>query len=239
MTGVLQRFERRLEGAVTNAFAWLFRSAVQPVEIVSAIAQQMDNNAQILSRSRVLVHNEFTAELSPADYERLSSYGDTLIAELVQRTDDHVSEQGYTPAGHIAIELSLNETLRTGRVHVTSRTNAAVTPVQGQRLTDTAVRKADAVLDVNGLQHPLPPPGVVIGRGAEADLRVDDPGISRTHARITVDGNDVSVEDLDSTNGVILDGRRISGAQLQDGSRLQLGNTQIVLYMSHHGQGEG
>ena len=37
MAGVLQRFEQRLEGAVTSAFARAFRSAVQPVEIAAAL----------------------------------------------------------------------------------------------------------------------------------------------------------------------------------------------------------
>src|SRR5699024_3793490 len=143
MAGVLQRFERRLEGVVTNAFAWAFKSAVQPVEIASALQHDMDNNAQILSRSRVLVHNDFRIELAPADHERLSPYGGTLSGELTKLVDEHIHEQGYTPAGHINIELVLNDALRTGRFHVSSRTNASVTPVEGQRMTDTAVRKAD------------------------------------------------------------------------------------------------
>src|SRR5699024_1849422 len=102
--------------------------------------------------------------------------------ELTKLVDEHIHEQGYTPAGHINIELVLNDALRTGRFHVSSRTNASVTPVEGQRMTDTAVRKADVVIEVNGMRHPLPPPGVVIGRGSGADLRIDDPGISRKHA---------------------------------------------------------
>jgi|SRR5690625_753908 len=235
MAGVLQRFERRLEGVVTNAFAWAFRSAVQPVEIASALQHEMDGNAQILSRTRVLVPNDFTVELSQADYARLSPYGGTLSGELTQLVDEHIREQGYTPAGHINIGLVLNEELRTGRFHVSSSTNASVTPVSGQRMTETAVSKADVVLEVNGMRHPLPPPGVTIGRGSDADLRIDDPGISRKHARITVDAHktsNVSVKDLGSTNGVILDGRRVGQAPLVDGSRLQLGNTLIVLHVT-------
>lgn len=237
MAGVLQRFERRLEGVVTNLFAWAFKSAVQPVEITSALQHDMDNNAQILSRSRVLVPNDFTVALARADYDRLSPYGSTLSAELTQLVHEHINDQGYTPAGHITIDLVLDETLRTGRFHVRSRTNASVTPAAGQSMTDTAVRKADVILEVNGVQHPLPPPGVVIGRGSEADLRIDDPGISRKHARIAVteqNGIHISVEDLGSTNGVIVDGRRLAQSALGNGSRLQLGNTHLLLRMTSH-----
>ncbi|MGH3424969.1 MAG: DUF3662 domain-containing protein, partial [Nocardioidaceae bacterium] len=80
--GVLQRFEQRLENAVTGAFARAFRSAVQPVEIAAALQRDIDNSAQVLSRERMLVPNHFMVELSPGDFERLSPYGSTLSAEL-------------------------------------------------------------------------------------------------------------------------------------------------------------
>ena len=79
MAGVIQRFEQRLEGAVTGAFARAFRSAVQPVEIAAALQREVDNSAHILSRERMLVPNDFTVELSPSDHERLSQFSDTLV----------------------------------------------------------------------------------------------------------------------------------------------------------------
>ena len=42
-------------------------------------------------------------------------------------------------------------------------------------------------LEVNGTRHPLQPPGLVVGRGTEADLRINDPGVSRRHVEFTVD----------------------------------------------------
>ncbi len=97
--GVLQRFEQRLEGAVTGAFARAFRSAVQPVEIAAALQREVDNGAQILSRDRMLVPNDFTVELAPTDFERLAPYGGTLSGELSELVKEHVAEQHYTLAG--------------------------------------------------------------------------------------------------------------------------------------------
>ena len=57
MAGVIQRFEQRLEGVVTGAFARAFRSAVQPVEIAAALQREVDNSAQALSRDRMLAAN--------------------------------------------------------------------------------------------------------------------------------------------------------------------------------------
>ena len=61
--GGLQRFEQRLESMVYGAFARVFRSAVQPVEIAAALERECDNNAQILSRQRRAVPNDFHVEL--------------------------------------------------------------------------------------------------------------------------------------------------------------------------------
>ena len=51
-----------------------------------------------------------------------------------------------------------------------------------------------------------------IGRGSETDLRIDDPGISRNHAELRRSGGDVTIVDLGSTNGVVIDGRRVDQA---------------------------
>jgi FHA domain-containing protein len=239
MAGVIQRFEQRLETAVTGAFARAFRSAVQPVEIAAALQREVDNSAHILSRERMLVPNDFTVELSPPDHERLSQFSDTLSNELARLVDEHVKEQRYTLAGPLSIAFTESSELSTGRFRVRSRTNASVTPVTGQRMTETAIRSSEVLIEVNGMRHPLTPPGVVIGRGNEADLRIDDPGISRRHAEISLaegeGGTAVTVKDLGSTNGVILNGNRVDKAPVRDGSEIRLGNTVVVIRISHSG----
>jgi hypothetical protein len=233
MAGVIQRFEQRLEGAVTGAFARAFRSAVQPVEIAAALQREVDNSAHILSRERMLVPNDFTVELSPSDHNRLSQFSDTLSKELSRLVEEHVKEQRYTLAGPLTIGFAESSELGTGRFRVRSRTNASVTPVSGQRMTDTAIRSSEVLIEVNGMRHPLVPPGVSIGRGNEADLRIDDPGISRRHAQISLkegeQGTIVTVKDLGSTNGVLLNGHRVEESQVTDGSEIRLGNTVIII----------
>lgn len=236
MAGVLQRFEQRLEGAVTGAFARAFRSAVQPVEIAAALQREVDNSAHILSRERMLVPNDFTVELSPPDFERLNPFSSTLSDELATLVKEHVEEQRYTMAGPLEISFKQTGELSTGRFRVRSRTNASVTPVVGQRMTETAVRSSGVVIEVNGMKHPVSAPGLVIGRGNEADLKIDDPGISRRHAQIKVHQNGptttVTIVDLDSTNGVVLNGHKISTGVVTDGSEIRLGNTVVVIRVS-------
>lgn len=228
----LQRFEHKLEEMISGVFARTFRSAVQPVEISAALNRELDNSAQILSRDRRLVPNSFHVELSPYDHERLESLGVSLPQELTDMLKEHAAGQSYVFTGPVTVRLESAEDLTTGRFRVRSQSQATVRPSSGDP-SDTQVRRASAVLQVNGENLPLSPPGLVIGRGNDADLRIDDPGVSRRHVEIRVTdtetGPRVSVHDLGSTNGVLVNGKRVEQATLADGATLRIGNTTMTL----------
>ena len=224
--GMLQRFEMRLEHAVSGAFAKAFRSAVQPVELAAALQREVDNSAQILSRNRRLVPNTFHIELSPMDHDRLSPYQETLTTELIEMLREHADEQHYVFAGPVTIDLSEEEDLVTGRFRVRSTATASV---QGGRKASVASPDAGATVEVNGSRHAIPSDGLVVGRGAEADLRINDPGISRRHAEFRVEGRQVRVADLGSTNGTLVDGQKVRETTVRDGARVRLGNTELVV----------
>src|SRR5207245_7861608 len=64
----------------------------------------------------------------------------------------------------------------------------------------------------------------ILGRGAEANLRFDEPSVSRCHARITCAGpGSYFLEDLGSTNGTYVGGRPVRRSALRSGDRVQLG----------------
>lgn len=233
--GALHRFEQRLEHMVTGVFARAFRSAVQPMEVAAALQREVDNSAQILSRDRRLAPNDFTIDLSGTDYERLSTYGQSLVTELASMMHAYASEQGYVFAGPLQLNFHRAEDLTTGRFRVRSAAAAAVTPAPGRDPdpSDTVIRHAPMFLEIAGARHPIEAPGLVVGRGSNAGLRIDDPGVSRRHVefRVQREGADVqlSVVDLGSTNGTTVNGHRIQQALLHDGSVVQIGSTTIVV----------
>ena len=237
---MLQRFESRLEQAVSGAFAKAFRSAVQPVEIAAALQREVDNSAQILSRDRRLAPNTFRVELSPVDHDRLDPYAHTLTGELVTMLQEHADDQHYVFAGPLHVEFVRDEELGTGRFRVRSRATPTVTAAAGRF---RAQGSTPVVLEVNGERHPLAAPGLVVGRGAEADLRINDPGISRRHARFQVradaGGTTVSVLDLGSTNGTLLDGRQVDSATVTDGATVRVGSTDITVRIGAAQAGAG
>jgi hypothetical protein len=228
--GGLQKFEQRLEQLVSGAFAKAFRSAVQPVEISAALQRECDNNAQILSRQRRMVPNDFHVELSRSDLERLAPYDSALVNELTSQLEEHAEKQSYVFSGPVTLAFEAADDLTIGRFRVRSRAHAAVTSNASQ----TQVRRARAYLEVNDTRHPLQPPGLVVGRGTEADLRINDPGVSRRHTRFTVNesagsGVSIQVQDLGSTNGMLVDGHRVASAAVRDGSEVKVGRTTMTV----------
>jgi hypothetical protein len=257
----LQRFERRLEGLVSGVFARAFKGDVEPIELAAALKREIDNTARILSRDRRLVPNQFLIELGPDDFGRLNAYGQTLSHELANELRDHADIQRYTFSGPIEIQLTQHDDLPTGKFRVRSATvgtpqrprpaaSEGLPPAnEGQTVLQSApvqpppgpppVRRGapQVMLEVNGRRRPINPPGVVLGRGTDADIQINDPGVSRRHAEIRLmpedpEGVRVVLVDLGSTNGTLVNGRRAAEAELTDGSTVRIGNTTMTLRLA-------
>ncbi|RCG14283.1 DUF2662 domain-containing protein [Streptomyces diacarni] len=82
-------------------------------------------------------------------------------------------------------------------------------------------------VEINGNRHQISGPTLVLGRSTEADVRIDDPGVSRRHCEIRA-GSPSSIQDLGSTNGIVVDGQHTQRATLRDGSRIVVGSTTII-----------
>jgi Protein of unknown function (DUF3662)/FHA domain len=231
--GIFARFEKKVEGAVSGAFARAFKGDVQPVEIAARLQRELDAEAKLMSRNKRLVPNDFTVHLSQHDHDKLAPYANTLNGELGTELRNHAREMGYMFNGPIKIAFELDSSLPTGRFTVSSQAVAGITP-RGGRASETAINRAPLVLEVNGTRHPLQPPGLVIGRGSDADLRINDPGISRRHAQIRVTtagpGAKIDIVDLGSTNGIVVNGQRVQEATLHEGSRIEIGSTRMLVH---------
>lgn len=72
-------------------------------------------------------------------------------------------------------------------------------------------------------QIPLEMGSAVLGRGQDADIRLEDELVSRRHCALSFDGKFVTVKDLGSTNGTFVDGQPITECVLEPDNRLQIG----------------
>jgi hypothetical protein len=245
VVGVLQRFESRLQGMYDGGFARVFKSELQPTEIASAVQREMDDRAAIVAQGRTLVPNDFVAEISQPDYERLQVYADNLGIELATLARDHAREQGYSFVGPVRIRFEGVPELPVG----TFRLRSGV--IRGTTVEDGEIRRpvsdlqmpqegfpgnprllvssaADAGQGGGQRTFPLTSPLTILGRGTDCDLRLVDQGVSRHHAEIRVEDGDVVLVDLGSTNGTFVNGQPIRRVSLVDGTRVTLGRTTLV-----------
>jgi Protein of unknown function (DUF3662)/FHA domain len=260
--GVLQRFERRLEGMVGLAFARVFKGKVHPAEIAHALQREADEQRSVLSGGRVLAPNLFVVTLGPVDHDNLAEWSEQLAAELADMVAEHIESEGYQTFGDVEVRLERDEELRTGVFEVAGHVSGAgaphraepsaavppappglppLPPLPGLRphSTDTGAQDPGLgrltqrtshvlVVDGPGTKHVLEPGSNVLGRGTEADIRLPDTGVSRKHADVQLHGNTVVVEDLGSTNGTLVNGRRVAHQDLADGDVIRVGHSVLV-----------
>jgi hypothetical protein len=249
--GVLQRFERRLEGMVEGAFARAFRSELQPVEVASAVQREMDDRAAIVAKGRTLVPNDFVVELAESDHERLDVYAESLGVELANLARDYAKEQGYSFVGPVRMRFEGVPDMTTGTFRIRSgvirgstieggeirlpasdlpRTQGRGFPGHPRLLVSGPGAPGDPA---GGEQHTyeLQGPVTLLGRGTDCDLRLVDPGVSRHHAELRVD--------LSSTNGTFVNGQPIRRVALTDGTHVSLGRTTLIFQQDGQDREDG
>lgn len=227
--GILDRFESAVEKGVNSVFSKVFRSGLKPVDISSAIRRTMDEAAEEGNDrdSAALVPNEFAVMIAPSDFHNLQDAGlEGLVEELEADATEYAKNQQYMLVGPIDVDFEPSDTEATGMLEVVARlVRGRVAPASGAAPSPT-----HPIIDVAGQKWLLTEDVTVIGRSSQADITVDDSGVSRKHIefRITPDG--VILSDLGSTNGTFVEGHRVQAATLLDGNQITIGHTRILFW---------
>jgi len=103
-------------------------------------------------------------------------------------------------------------------------------------VAESAETREDArfFLVIGDKRVPLRVGETIAGRDEGCGVLLDEPSVSRRHARFIVDGDSVSVEDLQSTNGTLVNGRKKAGAvPLQAGDTIKIGSVKARLDAPH------
>jgi hypothetical protein len=213
----LQALERRLERMVDGVFTRRSQGSIRPIELGRRLVREMDDNRSVDVKGRRIVPNDFTIALSAGDLASFSDIETTLTTELAEAAKEYAREEGYHFMGPVAVRLAVEPTLKNGRFGVSSQlkqgavgsTMASIVLPSGQRIS-------------------LSQGTVTVGRLPECTISVNDSNISRQHAEMR-QGNGYSVVvDLNSTNGTLVNGLRITGEQrLNDGDIISFGSTHV------------
>lgn len=249
---VLRNLESRIEGLVEGVFSRAFSSEVQPVELARKLAKEMDAH-KTAGVARVYVPNEYTVFLSTRDRVKLEGYERSLEQELSGYLLEHARRRDYDLLTRPAVEFKTDERLRLGEFGIQTRlvkppAHEGEAPSQGeeghtmvystvkerapqasaeQRAAAMVVSRAVVALDDR--RYVLEGPRATIGRSKGAECVLGDPNVSRRHAELRRGQNgDWTIADLGSTNGIKVNGRRVSSSRLTPGDQVTLGTTTFL-----------
>jgi hypothetical protein len=246
---VLSNLESKIAGLVEGTFSRVFRSEVRPVELARKLAREMELH-QSTSLSRTIVPNEYRVYLSPRDRDRFIDYEDALGAELASYLLEHARRERFSLLSQPVIEFETDDRLRLGEFGIQTRVvTPADAPVEEQEEAgaghtmvystrarvvapireEPAVRAQRALLLLDGRRLVVGPDGATIGRSRQCDVVIDDPNVSRRHAEVRPRGEAWILSDLGSTNGSVLNGRRIEQPEvIRPGDEIEIGTSVIT-----------
>jgi hypothetical protein len=234
----MSRVERFIERLVERPSARLFRTRLQPVQILRRIERAMEA-ARGADGQRDLVPDAFRVRLHPQDLAALPEPG-SVAAELASGALTFARSHRYALRGRPRVTLQPDPTLRAGEVEVDPTFSASVELEAGQLEVGTRVFEIPVVdapevtIDVKEPGKParrMPVTGAQlrIGRASECELVLTDTRVSRRHARLQARGGVLVLTDLGSTNGTLVNGHRVTEVVLGAGDRIQVGETSIVV----------
>lgn len=244
---LLRTIEKRLTRLVEGTFGRVFRTGVQPVELARRLVKEMDEHQQRTVRN-VYVPNHFDVYLSRDDHRQLSQFSAALTTELSEYLTEHARRNEYALISRPRVRLNLDRDLRLGQfgiaveitnpepeqssVHATEDSTPA--PIDTLAAPPTATSpNHDQTTQVAAFTSagpvPLVGPRIRVGRGRNNELVLDDPSVSREHAELitTTERSGWRVRDLDSTNGIRVNGDRVQAQSLELGDVVTFGSYDV------------
>jgi hypothetical protein len=246
---VLRNLEAKLGGIVEGAFGRAFKTSVQPVELAHKLAKEMEEN-QMVSVSRVYVPNHYRVFLSPADREQFSSYEPALRKELSDYLLEHARQERLALTSRPQVEFHTDDRLELGEFGIQAQLlggpeedddlaepgpsagdfghTMVYSPDRAARPLEPIPDRRQALLATEGRRNILSGERVLIGRSRECDIVMSDPNVSRRHIELRRGERGWAAVDLGSTNGMKINGRRLSHAELEPGDRITIGISDLI-----------
>jgi Protein of unknown function (DUF3662)/FHA domain len=250
---VLRGIEQRIEALFEGMFGRAFRTHVQPIELARKLTKEMDDHRTV-SVSRVYVPNEYSVFLSPPDREQFAGYEPSLVDELQSYLAEHARREDYALLTAPRVVFESDPDLDVGEFGIAVRMvqpeRRAVSPgepasqaepghtmiyrpkaaaaTQAVSPEELGMERELAVLQWDSERREIDKRRLLIGRSKECDVQLADPNVSRRHAELRQEGASYWIVDLDSTNGLEVNGRRLKRAKLEDGDHVTIGDTDVV-----------
>ncbi|HWU58269.1 MAG TPA: FtsK/SpoIIIE domain-containing protein [Microbacteriaceae bacterium] len=196
----------------------LQRPGAVPVDIVVTA----DATATVADVARSIVDADPTLENRPDAHLPL-----TLKVSPPESTD-LVALNADTPIGEAAFGSGFNAVVVPDEQQPSGGAHAAQTGDRGAVAAYLRIVAGPGA----GRQFGLPLGSSSIGRVTGNDVVIDDPLVSKRHARVDVTGDSIEVIDLNSANGILVDGGQVSRVRLESGQSVILGDTEVAFVLA-------
>jgi|TARA_A100001037_G_scaffold111922_2_gene102047 hypothetical protein len=213
---VIKKVENKIEKLVEGTFAKFFSSELKPVEISRKIVREIELNRSIGVHGDHLAPNDFDVAISESDYSNLIKAKEPLEQELEETIRDYSYQEGYIFLGSINVSIKKEENLRAGTFRIDARLKQ-----------DESGCPPGALVLPDGKRIQIGNRVITIGRLQDSTVCIDDPSISRNQAEILLRETGYLLSDLGSTNGTLVNGRRISQHVLTDHDQIEFGSYRI------------
>lgn len=212
----LSSFESRLERLVEGAFARTSKRGLQPAEIGRRLLREIEIERRVGVRG-IVAPNEFTVTLSPKDYEEFEGFSATVCSELAILVTEHCTQNHYRLPGPVVVELIQDDSYKPNTFSIDAEFHE-----------DANFMVGGSLLLPNGVKVAVNKQAVSIGRMPGSTIVIDDPKVSRQHAQVFVDQDQVILTDLGSTNGTYVNGVRVTRTELKGQDEITIGSSRIV-----------
>ena len=211
-------------------FARAYGSAIRPINLgreLLGVIDSMDNQS--------VMDPHFVINLNADDYAAFADIEKHLLRELTEAATQYAEQKGFKHDLPITVALVVDESLKSGRFAISSRTTGTQEHEPKDQSKETlttntiAVTQSliNAVLVLNGGERVvLEGDSLKIGRQATCRVVFNDSNVSREHAQMRRTADGWKVLDLNSTNGVKINGQKIVAEQLLvNGDELAFGTS--------------
>ncbi|MFT4043276.1 MAG: DUF3662 domain-containing protein [Gordonia sp. (in: high G+C Gram-positive bacteria)] len=126
--GILQRFERKLEGAVDDGFARVFGGEVAPQEIENGLQRQAEESRETLGDGTILAANSYTLLFSPTDHAHVVAEYDLNRKRFSKHLENFITDNGWQTYGKVVVEFDQSPSLHTGIFRARSKVDPDAEP---------------------------------------------------------------------------------------------------------------
>lgn len=220
--GWFARIEEACAGFIERAFANMFPSDVEPAQIARKLVATMEARTQSGDGTMTAPH-AYAVYVHPSDFQRLRPHRAYLEEEWAALLAEVAQRVGITFDAAPLVELREDDQAVLGAIEI-DVLDVLAPPAQDVPTIVLRIVKgmpADARFAISQTTR--------VGRSSESDIFLVDPSVSRVHATLEPQGDQVIVRDAGSTNGTFVNGERVQLRTLRPGDRVAFGKTEMAV----------